>query len=270
MDSPLPISLSEALAAAARAARQAGHSLRRGFADPAKTARPKAHRHDPVTKYDLEADRIITEILVAAAPGIGLLSEEGSHGNSSGPVRWVVDPLDGTNNFLRGVPDFAVSIALTDAQGSLLACIYDPMRDDLFTAIRDSGAEWNGNRIHVSHHASLDGAAVGVGLSNELERRLVTLAQLPGLAPHVRMLRIVGSAALDFAYVAAGRFDAAWYLSLSEWDVAAGVLLISEAGGRVTSLSGCPLGDPRTGGVLASNGPLHEPLAAALRAHPSP
>jgi myo-inositol-1(or 4)-monophosphatase len=111
----------------------------------------------------------------------------------------------------------------------------------------------------------LDGAVLGVGFSTEPARRLITLAQLPTFAPNVRSLRIVGSAALDLAYVAAGRFDATWYLSLHDWDVAAGRLLVSEAGGQVTDLSGSPLLCPRDDGILASNGALHGPLLASLR-----
>ncbi len=270
MSTPCPIPPSAALEIAVHAARQAGAALRQGFADPAKVARPKTHRHDPVTIYDLEADRIIADTLLAATPDVPLLSEEGSRGDAAGLFRWVVDPLDGTNNFLRGVPSFAVSIALTDPDGPCVACVYDPMRDELYTALRGGGAERNGERIRVSEQATLDGAALGVGFSTELSRRRLTLAQLPAFVPHVRLLRIVGSAALDLAYVAAGRFDAAWYLSLSDWDVAAGQLLVAEAGGQVTSLDGSPLEAPPADGVLASNGPLHEALVTMLRPFPRP
>jgi myo-inositol-1(or 4)-monophosphatase len=259
-----------ALDAAVHAARQAGAALRRGFADPAKEAETKAHRHDPVTIYDRQADRVIADILLAATPDAGLVSEEGTRSDGAGRLCWVVDPLDGTNNFLRGVPDFAVSIALTDPDGPCVACIYDPLRDELYTAIRGAGAERNGVRIRVSGQTTLDGAVLGIGFSTESARRLITLAQLPTFAPRVRSLRIVGSAALDLAYVAAGRFDATWYLSLYDWDVAAGRLLVSEAGGQVTDLSGSPLLCPHDDGVLASNGALHGPLLASLRtaAHP--
>jgi myo-inositol-1(or 4)-monophosphatase len=254
-----------ALEAAVVAARRAGAILRRGFGTPLVGTQTKAHRHDPVTVYDREADRAIADVLLAALPYAGLVSEEGTHRAETDGVRWIVDPLDGTNNFLRGVPDFAVSIALVDSEGPCVGCIYDPLRDDLFTAVRGEGALRNGVALHVSAQASLDGAVLGVGFSTEPARRAVTLAQLPAFSPHVRALRIVGSAALDLAYVAAGRFDAAWYLSLHDWDIAAGRLLVAEAGGLVTDLDGAPPAEPAERGVLASNGPLHPLILDALR-----
>lgn len=258
-----------ALQAAIAAARAAGAVLRRGFGTALDGTRTKAHRHDPVTVYDLAADRVIAEILLAADPRVGILSEEGTRLGTAA-ASWVVDPLDGTNNFLRGVPDFAVSIALVDAEGSVVGCIYDPLRDDLYTAARGRGAERNGSPLRVSAQASLDGAVLGVGLSSEPVRRAATIAQLPALIDSARALRIVGSAALDLAYVAAGRFDATWYLSLHDWDVAAGRLLVCEAGGRVTDLRGRPLVSVADAGILASNGALHPLVLGALRTQSEP
>jgi len=243
--------------------------LRRGFGTSFEGTETKAHRHDPVTIYDRAADRAIAEVLRAADPRVGIVSEESTHPGSAG-ASWVVDPLDGTNNFLRGVPDFAVSIALVDDQGPRVACVYDPLRDELFTAARGAGAERNGAQIRVSDQASLDGAALGVGFSTEPDRRALTIRQLPAFLGSARSLRIVGSAALDLAYVAAGRFDAAWYLSLHDWDIAAGRLLVTEAGGRVTDLRGAPLISALEGGILASNGTLHSPMLGALGAPVSP
>lgn len=259
-----------ALPAAIRAARAAGDVLRRGFERPLGRVETKAHRHDPVTIFDREADRVIADVLLDALPEAGLLSEERAPHAADAPLMWVVDPLDGTNNFVRGVPDFAVSIGLVDADGPRIACVFDPMREELFTAVRGEGARCNERPLHVSTQASLDGASLGVGLSTETARRLATMAQLPALAPHVRALRIVGSAALDLAYVAAGRFDATWYLSLHAWDIAAGRLLVTEAGGRVTGLRGGPLGRPDEDGVLATNGALHAALLVALPSPPAP
>ncbi len=256
-----------ALDAAVSAAREAGRFLLGGLGTPI-AAEAKAHRHDPVTAYDREADRMIADALLTAFPGTGLISEERPPHLGTSGAAWVVDPLDGTNNFLRGVPDFAVSIALVDRDGPFVGCVYDPARDATFTATRGGGARRDDTPIRVSSHPSLEGAMLGVGFSTEPALRAATLRQLPILVPHVRGLRIVGSAALDLAYVAAGRFDAAWYLSLSDWDVAAGRLLVTEAGGRVTDLNGAPLVSPH-GGVAASNGLLHASLLAALRA-PNP
>ena len=269
MTHPKEISLAFALEAAVTAARAAGVVLRRGFGTPLQGTVTKAHRHDPVTVFDREADRAIADILLAADPHLGLVSEEGTHRAIHG-ARWIVDPLDGTNNFLRGVPDFAVSIALVDDAGPSIACVYDPLRDEMFTATRGGGAARNDEPLRVSSLSSLDGAVLGVGFSTEPDRRRATLGQLPAFVSLVRSLRIVGSAALDLAYVAAGRFDGTWYLSLHDWDVAAGWLLVTEAGGRVSDLRGGRLLSPETSGILASNGPLHPLLIAALAASPRP
>ncbi|MDD5263885.1 MAG: inositol monophosphatase family protein [Candidatus Bipolaricaulis sp.] len=262
--SPTAATLRDALAVAVDAARRAGTVLRRGLWDVDKTSRVKAHRHDPVTVYDCEAERILIEALGSAFPTWGIVSEEGTNRPGSSPYRWIVDPLDGTNNLLRGVPHFATSIGLADDRGPALACIYDPCRDELYTAIRGQGARVNDRRIEVSRFTGLDGAVIGVGFATLPERRAPTLEQLPALAPHVRSLRLFGSAVLDLAYVAAGRFDAVWYQSLHDWDVAAGRLLVTEAGGAVTALDGSPLIDPESG-LLASNGLLHPSMLTVVR-----
>ncbi len=263
---PLDASLARhALAAATAAARAAGEVLRRGFGTPLGKVETKSHRHDPVTLYDRESDRVIADLLLAAIPEAGLVSEERPPRAGTSHWSWVVDPLDGTNNYLRGVPGFSVSIAFIDRNGAAAGCVYDPLCDELFAALRGEGAERNGSPLRVSGQTLLDGAVLGVGFSNELARRTATLRQLPAFIPHVRSLRIVGSAALDLAYVASGRFDATWYLSLHDWDVAAGRLLVTEAGGCVTDLAGAPLRTPASTGVLASNGVLHPTLLESLR-----
>jgi myo-inositol-1(or 4)-monophosphatase len=262
--SPTSADLRDALAVAVNAARRAGSVLRCGLWDADKTAHAKAHRHDPATAYDYEAERVLVEALGAAYPTWGIVSEEGTNRPGSSACRWIVDPLDGTNNLLRGVPHFATSIGLADDRGPALACIYDPCRDELYTAIRGQGAFVNDRRIEVSRLAVLDGAVIGVGFATLPERRAPTLAQLPAFAPHVRSLRLFGSAVLDLAYVAAGRFDAVWYQSLHDWDVAAGRLLVTEAGGTVTALDGSPLVNPESG-LLASNSLLHPSMLTVVR-----
>ena len=256
-------SMSTSLATAVKAARSAGSILRQGFFADDKHAETKAHRHDPVTVYDRRSDETIQRILRRACPDWPVISEEGEQAQSVSGPHWIIDPLDGTNNFLRGVPDFAVSIALADAKGSAVACIYDPLRDELFTALRGEGAERNGCPIHVSDQEELDGAVLGIGLSTLPKRRAITVASLGRFTESVRSLRLTGSAALDLAYVAAGRFDATWYLSLYAWDVAAGTLLVTESGGRVSDLHGEPLRDPDRG-ILASNTRIHGPMLQAI------
>lgn len=257
------LSTPQALETAVCAARAAGAVLRRGFGVALEGTTTKAHRHDPVTVYDTAADRAIADVLHAADPRIAIVSEEGTRPGSAN-ASWVVDPLDGTNNFLRGIPDFAVSIALVDADGPSVGCIYDPMRDELFAAARGLGATRNGEPIRVSAQTSLDGAVLGVGFSTEPVRRATIVGQLPVFLDSVRSLRIVGSAALDLAYVAAGRFDGTWYLCLHDWDVAAGCLLVREAGGRVSDLRGEAFRSALDDGIVASNGRLHPDLLAAL------
>jgi myo-inositol-1(or 4)-monophosphatase len=263
--SPIDAVLREALVVATDAARRAGAVLRRGLLDPMVESQAKAHRHDPVTVYDREAERILVDALGSSFPTWGIVSEEGTNRAGSSPYRWILDPLDGTNNLLRGVPHVSTSIGLADGEGPVLACIYDPCRDELFTAVRGQGARLDGRPIQVSRLATLDGAVIGIGLSTLPERRTATLRQLPLLVPHARSLRLLGSAALDLAYVAAGRFDAVWYLSLDDWDVAAGRLLVTEAGGAISDLEGRPLLDARMG-IIASNGCLHSTMIRALRA----
>ena len=237
--------------------------MQQGFFAKDKAAETKAHRHDPVTVYDRRADEAIQQVLLGAFPNWAIVSEEGDKTTAASGTHWIIDPLDGTNNFLRGVPDFAVSIGLADEDGPAVACIYDPLRDEMFTAVRGEGAQRNGHAIEVSDHGAIDGAVLGIGLSTLPQRRAITLASLNRFTESVRSLRLTGSAALDLAYVAAGRFDATWYLSLHAWDVAAGMLLVAEAGGRVSDLHGAPLIDPDHG-ILATNGRLHDAMVDAI------
>jgi myo-inositol-1(or 4)-monophosphatase len=253
----------QALSAAISAARSAGRVLRNGVTEKRKGASTKANRNDLVTAFDRKAEQGIVQTLSDRFPEYGIIAEEGTRKATAARYSWIVDPLDGTNNFLRGIPHFAVSIALVVERSTCVACVYDPIRDELFTAIRGEGAFVDGRPAVVSRLRSLGGAVVGVDFSNDPERRTVTHSVLPKLYPQVRALRALGSAALDLAYVACGRLDAMWYPSLCPWDVAAGALLVVEAGGAVTNPSGGALTDPRQG-VLASNGRNHSAMVRAL------
>ena len=252
----------KALEVAIEAAKEAGKLLRAGL-HAEKGARCKSHQHDPVTLFDRRAEEVILARIERAFPDHGFLSEEGTAKQKGSPYCWVIDPLDGTNNFLREYPQFAISLALQHGQTSLVGCIYDPLREELFTAIRGSGALLNGKRMQVSSQQSLDGALLGAGFSSRPERALMTHATLKRLIPRARAIRAAGSACLDLAYVAAGRLDATWYISLSSWDVAAGVLLIEEAGGQVSDLKGEPLIDPEAG-ILATNRLIHADMLKIL------
>jgi len=255
--------LHEALGAAISAARAAGRMLREAMQHREVATTTKSNRHDVVTEFDRLAESMIVERLRAHTPEHGILSEEGARHKGTSGATWVIDPLDGTNNFVNRLPHFATSIGLVHGNERLIACVYDPMRDEMFTAIRGHGAQCNGSPLRVSQHAGLDGAFLGVGVSIHEERRRVTLERLGSLIAHVRGWRTTGSAALDLAYVAAGRLDACWYLSLSAWDVAAGALLVEASGGRVTALDGMPLDDPQDG-VIASNGSIHSSMVSCV------
>lgn len=244
-----------ALATAVSAAKEAGAILRGGRREE-KYASTKSYRHDPVTVFDRRSEALIVERIARAFPSHGILGEEGTAKEGASQYRWVIDPLDGTNNFLRGYPQFAVSLALLCGEEPEVACIYDPVREELFTAICKEGALLNGEPLRVSRQSSLDGAFIGVGFSSRPERALRTYVAMEELLPVVRAVRTGGAAVLDLAYVAAGRLDAAWYISLSLWDVAAGLLLIREAGGRASDLAGKPLSNPENG-LIISNGRIH-------------
>jgi myo-inositol-1(or 4)-monophosphatase len=251
-----------ALAVAEQAARSVG-ALLRGAHAAAKHARAKSHRHDPVTVFDRMAEDIVVEAIRSAFPADGILSEEGASVKGASGYRWIVDPLDGTNNFLRGYPHFCTSIGVWQGDEPRIACVYDPLRDELFTACAGAGARINGERVGVSAQPTLDGAVIGVGLSSLPQRALHTHDTARRLIPVARSLRTSGSACLDLAYVACARLDVSWFASLSAWDVAAGILLVREAGGRATDLVGEPLVDPQTG-ILATNGLLHEQVIGII------
>ena len=252
-----------ALRSAMEAARAAGNVLVRGFSSFDKAAQAKGHPNNPVTVYDQQAEDVIVRAITAEYPDDGILSEESAESGGTSGRRWFIDPLDGTSNFLAGIPHFAVSIALALGDEVVLGCVHDPIRGETFTAVRDEGAHLNEQRIRVSERDTLDGAVLGVGLSYHPSRRAEMIEQLPPLLARAGVLRTLGSAALDLAYVAAGRFDAIWYLSLHAWDVAAGGLLVEESSGRLTDLQGALCRDPRRG-IAASNGRIHDDFLHAL------
>lgn len=219
---------------------------------------------DLVTEYDLRSEALIMEGIRRAFPSDAILSEEaGASGDAE--ICWVIDPLDATTNFAHGVPHFCVSIACWAQDQSGFGVVFDPTRSELFHAVTGEGAWLNDRRLHVSSEASLAESFLATGFPYDIrstsEDNLENFARMSRLGFALRRL---GSAALDLAYVAAGRFDAYWELGLYAWDWAAGVLLVREAGGRVTTLDGndsFPLG---TASLIASNGRLHEEILAAL------
>ena len=195
-----------------------------------------------VSDADREAEAAIEEMLLGERPDDGLLAEEGAESEGASGRRWVVDPLDGTTNFLYGIPAWAVSVALEDAEGGALGVVHDPVRDETFTAVRGLGARLDGEPIEVSECERLESALVATGFGYEAERRRAQAELLVGVLPRVRDIRRAGAASLDLAWLSAGRLDGYYERGLKPWDWAAGRLIVSEAGGGVRELDGEPAG----------------------------
>lgn len=223
-----------------------------------------------VTEADRASEEIVCRILEERFPLYAILSEErGSVARSSGATgRWIVDPLDGTTNFVHGLPNFAVSIALEENGKMQAAVVYNPTTDELFTAEAGRGAYLNGERIHVTSKDRLIESLMATGFSYDMEVRRADLVHVADFVPRVRDLRRFGSAALDCAMVACGRLDGYWEASLGAWDAAAGSLLVQEAGGKVTDYDGGSF-DVEKGRLVASNGHVHEAMLEILKLAPA-
>jgi myo-inositol-1(or 4)-monophosphatase len=224
---------------AVRAARRAGSIINRAALDGSLDVRTKQAR-DYVTQVDRAAEEAVIDVVRKAYPDHAFLAEEsGTTGGDAAEFRWIIDPLDGTTNFIHGFPQYCVSIAVEQRGALAHAVIYDPVGNELFTASKGRGAFLNDRRIRVSKCARLQDALVGTGFPfKELTRLELYLRQLRRLMESASGVRRAGAAALDLAYVACGRLDAFWELGLSPWDMAAGALLIQEAGGLVGDLQG--------------------------------
>jgi myo-inositol-1(or 4)-monophosphatase len=221
---------------------------------------------DLVTEADLAAERFIIERIQTHYPRHAILAEESGATvsvESASEFKWIVDPLDGTTNYAHGYPVFCVSIALERAGEIILGVIYDPVRDELFAAERGLGATLNGRRIRVSEVEDLNRAMVCTGFPYDVRDRGDFARHFAHFIMHAQAIRRDGSAALDLAYVACGRFDGFFEEGLRPWDVAAGVLLVEEAGGRVSHYNGQPF-NIYTPPILASNGLMHEPMMQVL------
>jgi myo-inositol-1(or 4)-monophosphatase len=242
-------------------AREAGRQLRDAFAGPRVNVTAKSTPTDLVSEADHAAERLIRERLAAARPDDGVLGEEGGVEVGSSGLRWVVDPLDGTINFLFGIPQWAVSIACEDGAGTLTGAIYDPMRDELWTAERDGPALLDGRPIQGSDRSDLATALVATGFGYDAAVREYQAGVVARLLPQVRDIRRFGSAALDLAWTAAGRYDAFFERGLNAWDLAAGELLCRRAGLAVRSLDPAP---PAAAGVLVAPPSLIDALGAIV------
>lgn len=223
---------------------------------------------DLVTEADKAAELLIASRLRSAFPDHDLLGEEGSRSENTGArFRWVIDPLDGTTNFAHNLPTFAVSIAVEDAGQPVAGVIYDPMRNELFRAVKGGGASLNGEPIRVSRTKHVNSSILVTGFSHTLEKRRRQSQAWGAMLERARALRHTGSAALNLCYVAAGRLDGYWERGIQPWDVSAGALLVSEAGGHLSNREGGTF-NAYERVVVATNGLLHQELVAVLREYP--
>lgn len=217
-----------------------------------------------VTEVDKESERLIVERLLSRFPDHDIIAEENDYLQSNAPYRWIIDPVDGTTNYAHGYPWFCSSIAL-ELDGELVAgVIYNPVYDELFTAAKNGGAYLNGQRLSVSTHTPLSHSLLGTGFPYDCATDSANnFANFIAFQKSARGIRRAGAAALDLAYVAAGRLDGFWELKLKAWDVAAGVLLVREAGGTVTTFGGSPY-DVFNDKIVASNGLIHAEMVEML------
>ena len=247
-----------------RAADKAARGLKRDFGEVEQLQVSLKGPGNFVSTADHRAERILRQELQHGRPDYGFLMEESGASPGSDPEhRWIVDPLDGTTNFLHGLPHFCISIALERAGEIVAGVVFDPIMDELFWAEKGVGAYLNDRRLRVSSRRQLSHALIATGTPYDPGQRARFLRQVDSVMDIVANVRHMGAAALDLAYVAAGRLDGYWEYGLSAWDVAAGMLLVREAGGYISDPESG--GDPlASGNVLAANDHLHAGLQAAL------
>lgn len=250
----------------ATAARKAGRLLVRDFGEVEQLQVSRKGPADFVSKADTKSERALVKELSIARPDFGFLLEEGGAIPGKDPdSRWIIDPLDGTTNFLHGIPHFAISIA-AERSGELFAgIVYHPVTDDLYWAEKGRGAYLNNNRLRISGRRELKESLLATGIPyHGRGDHKQFIAELGTIMGEVAGVRRFGAAALDLAYVAAGRYDAFWESGLEPWDIAAGIVLVREAGGMVSEFDG-GAAMLSSGEILASNGAIHGPVTRLLR-----
>jgi myo-inositol-1(or 4)-monophosphatase len=243
-------------------AREAGHLLLQHFRQPLEITYKR--RSDLLTEADRKSEALIVERLRSNFPDHAIVAEEGSGQKTGSDYCWYVDPLDGTTNFAHGFPVFSVTLGLAYRGEVVAGVVFDPTRQELFTAERGAGAFLNGARLHVSNIGDLTHCLVATGFPPFATNHDLNVQLYFRFTQLTHGIRRAGSAALDLCCVAAGRFDGFWELKLNPWDKAAGVLLVTEAGGRVSGVTGKPfdlLGDD----IFASNGLVHDQMLRVFR-----
>ena len=246
---------------AVRAARAAGGLLLERFGAPATGLSSKTSRTDLVSDADRDAERLIVGMLRAERPEDALQGEEGASRQGRSGVRWLVDPLDGTVNYLWGIPQWSVSVAASDEEGPSIGVVHDPTRDETFTAVRGQGARLDARPLVLDPGPPLDEALIGTGFSYRAGVRAEQAEILLHVVSRVRDIRRLGSAALDLAWIGAGRLDGFYEWGLSPWDWAAGALVVRESGGTFEEI---PPDGERPPGVLAAAPGVGAPLRALL------
>jgi myo-inositol-1(or 4)-monophosphatase len=251
---------------ASEIAQRAGALLMQYFVRGVKTEYKGTGTVDVVTDADRASEKLIVESLSQSFPAHGIIGEEGSRSHLSGEFLWYVDPLDGTTNFAHGFPTFCVSLGLV-RNGELIAgVVFDPTRNELFAAEQGAGATLNGQPIHVSRVTHLGESLVGTGFPSKKRHLNPNIHFYHQLTLKSHGVRRAGSAALDLTCVAAGRYDGYWEFNLNPWDTSAGVLLVQEAGGRVTHFDGGSFDLPASRELLATNGLIHEEFLREMQA----
>ncbi|MBF0623104.1 MAG: inositol monophosphatase [Magnetococcales bacterium] len=247
------------------AAYRAGRKARNLFENRHRLEIIEKGPNDFVSSADVEVEQEIIYHLKKAHPTFGIKAEEGGNYGKDKPHNWIIDPIDGTSNFLQGIPHFALSVALTYEEEVIAGVVYNPIMDEIFTAERGRGAFCNKHRIRVSQTGLLKEAILGTGFPHRNKKLLSPyMKSFESLFTECRGVRRAGSAALDLAYVAAGRFDGFWEMRLSPWDIAAGVILVHEAGGYMTDFIG-EKKHMQNGNVVAANPKMHRILLDHMR-----
>ncbi len=254
---------------ATHAALKAGELIKKGFGSDF-VFETKEGRHNLVTEMDQKSEAVIIEMIKNHFPDHGFLAEESGESGHAEGIRWIIDPIDGTVNYAHKIPNFSVSIAAVFQSEILAGVIFQPMTNELFTAEKGLGAYLNGERLKVTSTGVLDSAILGTGFPYNVHENPLNCLDLFGEFAKLGIpLRRLGSAAIDLAYVAAGRYDGFWEVSLRPWDYAAGKLMIEEAGGRFTDFEGNPYVAFSEGPIIASNGILHEQILKKIKSIPN-
>ncbi|MBK9106916.1 MAG: inositol monophosphatase [Saprospiraceae bacterium] len=243
------------------ASREAGQFIREELGKVKADQIQEKEKHSLVSYVDIETEKMLAKSLDPLVPNAQYLTEENTQTQiSTSQYCWIIDPLDGTTNFLKGIPVFSVSIALAYDSEPIVGVVYDVMRDECFSAWKYGGAYLNGQRMHVSKVESLEESIIATGFPYKRGYMPNLAAILTNVLHHARGIRRLGSAAIDLAYTAAGRFDGYYETRLNPWDIAAGILLIQEARGKVTNFQGDEKGILNAHHIVASNGFIHTEL----------